>query len=390
MDFLQHFLPGDPLEQNKQTGFGVQSSFTRQASEALSWSVGVDAELADGELLQTQDLPTRGSAFLQATIPTGTHYDYQVDSTQLAAFGHIDWQASERLRVLAGVRLEYIDYDYDNRSLDGRTRDDGTECGFGGCRYSRPADRSDDFSHLSPKVELQYQLNPLWRAHVSVADSFRAPQATELYRLQRAQTVADLDTVRATHVEAGLSYSSETTRFNVSLYQIDQSNVIIRDADFFNVDGQKLDSRGIEVQLRQQLGDRWSTRLAATVANHEYASDQEIGGSNINGNEVDTAPGFIGSWFLNWQPTARFQAELEIHRTDDYFLEPNNRFTYPGHTLAHLRSSYQISDSLLASLRVFNLGDRRFAERADFTTFTDQRYFPGEPRSLFGELRWTF
>ncbi|MEM7359597.1 MAG: TonB-dependent receptor [Pseudomonadota bacterium] len=390
MDFLQHFLPGDPLEQNQQQGIGWQSSLTTEVSDTLSWSVGIDGEFSSGKLLQTQDLPTRGSAFLQATIPTGVHYDYEVDTQQLGAFGHLNWQVQDRLRLIAGLRLERIEYDYDNLALDGRTRDDGTTCGFGGCRYSRPADREDDFTHASPKLELQYQANDNWRWHFAVADSFRAPQATELYRLQRAQTVADLDEVRATHVELGTQWQSENTRLAVSLYQIDQSNVIIRDSDFFNVDGQRIDSTGLEVDWQQQLSPVLSARVVAAWANHEYASDQLVGGTSIRGNEVDTAPNLVGSATLSWQPNPGLLAEVEVQHVSEYYLEPQNAHEYPGHTLVNLRSQFQLDEHWSLSLRLLNLFDRLYAERADFTTFTDERYFPGEPRSLFGEISWKF
>lgn len=390
MDFLQHFLPGDPLEQNEQTGLGWQSSLTTEVNENLSWSVGVDAEIAEGSLLQTQDAPTQGSLFLQVTVPTGTHYDYTVDSTQLAGFAHVDWQLSEKLRLLAGGRLETIRYDYDNLGLDGRTRDDGTECGFGGCRYSRPADRKDDFTHFSPKLELQYQISDELRWHFALADAFRAPQATELYRLQRAQTVAELDEVSATHAEVGFRWQTDMTELAVSLYQIDQSNVIIRDADFFNIGGQKLDSTGLEVYWQQQLNDPLQLRLVGSYAKHKYASDQFVSDENINGNYVDTAPELVASAFLSWRATTALTAELELHHVSDYFLEPNNRESYPGHTLWHLRANYKISDGLSTTLRLLNVGDRLYAERADFTSFTDQRYFPGEQRTLFAELRWQF
>jgi outer membrane receptor protein involved in Fe transport len=390
MDFLLHFLPGDPLEQNEQSGLGWQSSLTTQVDDQLSWSVGIDAEIAEGSLLQSQDAPTQGSRFLQETIPTGIHYDYAVDSTQVGAFAHLDWQFSEAWRLLAGGRLENIRYDYDNLGLDGRTRDDGTECGFGGCRYSRPADRRDEYTHFSPKLEVQYDASEQLRWHFALADSFRAPQATELYRLQRAQTVAALDEVSATHVELGFRWQAAATELAVSLYQIEQSNVIIRDSDFFNVGGQKIDSTGVEVYWQQQLSNPWQLRVVGSYAQHKYASDQIVSDESINGNYVDTAPKLVASAFLTWQATAALSTEIELHHVSDYFLEPNNRFSYPGHTLLHLRANYQISESLSTTLRLLNVGDRLYAERADFTTFTEQRYFPGEERSLFAELRWQF
>ncbi|NND81088.1 MAG: TonB-dependent receptor [Gammaproteobacteria bacterium] len=390
MDFLQHFLPGDPLEQNQQTGVGWQSSLRGTLGERLDWSVGVDAEFTDGELLQSQDRPTEGSAFLRATVPAGIHYDYQVDARQLGAFTHLRWQASDAVQVLAGLRYEHMRYDYDNLALDGRTRDDGTVCGFGGCRYSRPADRQDSFSHWSPKLEIQWSLSDQWRAHLAVADSFRAPQATELYRLQRRQSVAQLDKVRATSVEAGLRWGSEAQRISLNAYQLKQRNLIIRDSDFFNVDGQRTDSSGVELAAHVQFADAWHVRGAASYARHKYASDQILGGVNINGNEVDTAPHWVGNAAIGWRSGGGFDAELELQHQSGYFLTPENSVRYPGHTLLNLRSSLQIDQSWQAGLRLINLTDTRYAERADFTSFTGHRYFPGEPRAVFADLRWQF
>jgi len=356
----------------------------------LNWAIGFDGDITDSELRQTQDEPTQGSAFLTETIPTGVHYDYEVDAQQIALFTHADWSISEQWRVVAGARLERTDYDYDNLSLDGRTRDDGTECGFGGCRYSRPADREDDFTHLSPKLELHYVANDAWKFSVSLADSFRAPQATELYRLQREQTVADLDVVESVSAELSARYQSDNLQFSVSLYRLDIDNLIIRDSDFFNVDGQSTLSQGIEFSLDQRLSEQWSWRAVGSYADHEYTSDLIIGGQNFNGNTVDTAPEFFGSFFLTWQPNPKASVEFEVQHVSSYFLDPSNDNEYEGHTLLNARADYQLDDHWGFALRMLNVADQRYAERADFTSFTDERYFPGEPRSVFAEARYRF
>lgn len=390
MDFLLHFLPGDPLEKNQQKGFGWQSSLTTQASDSLSWAIGLDADLSQGELTQIQEQPTRGSAFLIETIPTGVHYDYQVNAIQLGIFGHLNWQINDQWDLLAGLRAERLEYDYDNRTLTGRTRDDGTECGFGGCRYSRPADRDDSFDHLSPKLELAFRPNDRVKLYAALANSFRAPQATELYRLQRAQQVANLNVVESTNVEFGGFYTKENLELSISVYQAKQRNVIIRDSDFFNVDGNRIDSKGVEFSALHRLNNQWSWRLAGSASEHEYASDQISGGININGNEVDTAPKLSANAFLNWQPQSAFSAELQLQHVSEYFLDPENLRDYPGHTLLNLRASYQLSQRWQTSLRVLNIADRNYAERADFTSFTNERYFPGEPRSLFISFEYQF
>ena len=390
MDFLLHFLPGDPLEQNQQQGFGWQSSLSAELSERIKWSIGFDADFSDGELKQSQAQLTRGSAFLRATIPTGVHYDYQVNSQQLGVFGHLDWRINDAFNVIAGLRAERLDYDYDNRGLDGRTRDDGAECGFGGCRYSRPADRDDSFSDASPKLELRYTVNDQLRFYLSAASSFRAPQATELYRLQRQQQVANLDSVQADNIEVGVTYRGENTQFSASIYQLDQDNVIIRDSDFFNVDGNALRSQGLEFSIKQAISGSLTWRAAGAIASHEYASNQLSGGVNINGNEVDTAPSSLINSALAWQLSDALNAELEVQHVGGYYLEPENLREYPGHEVFHLRASYQVNSRFSATARLLNVTDKRYAERADFTGFTGERYFPGAPRTAYVGFRYDF
>ena len=83
-------------------------------------------------------------------------------------------------------------YDYQNRMRSGRSRDDGTPCGFGGGRYSRPNSGVNNYNNTSVDLNVSYTLDDSLLLYFRVADSFRAPQGTEIYRLQRGQEIADL------------------------------------------------------------------------------------------------------------------------------------------------------------------------------------------------------
>ncbi len=389
MDFLLHFLPGDPLEQNSQTGFGWQSAVRINSSDSLNWAVGNDFEYSRGELLQTQDSPTQGSAFLQETIPTGVHYDYNVDALQVALFAHANWRFAEQWLLLAGLRWEYNQYDYDNLSLSGRTRDDGSVCGFGGCRYNRPADREDSFSQISPKIELKYFVNDNVDVFISYKNAFRAPQATELYRLQGNQNVANIDSVQLDSVDIGGNWHIANSDLELVLYSNSVRNAIIRDSDSFNVDGTRTRSRGLEAKWFYGFAPHWSFNLTANWARHQYDSEQFSGGIDINGLDVDTAPRLFGNAQLQWS-SEQWLAELELVYTDSYFLNPENTSEYPGHTLLNARVNYSANDNWSFALRLTNLTDKRYAERADFTTFTDERYFPGRPLSVSVQADYRF
>lgn len=398
MEFLQHFLPGTPLEKNGQKSVGLQTAYFRDLGDNLNIVTGVDLEYTDAFLKQRQDSLTQGSPFLVATIPEGPHYNYQVDALMLAPFIHTTWQVAERLSITAGLRYEMMDYDYNNRMLTGRTDDNGDACGFGGCRYSRPADRDDRFENWSPKIGVLYNLNDNRQIYLNLAQGFRAPQATELYRLQRDQVRADLDPEEIYSAELGLrslgklgglgkSNSLEKKlNYEINFFLMKKRNVIFRDSDFFNVADGETQHRGLELFLAYQLNDQLDFSLNASYAEHEYKDDRILHGVAIDNNEVDSAPHHFGSAQLAWHLTNKVRAELEWVHQGSYFTDPENLHEYDGHNLFNLRSSWWLTPQWNIVVRITNLTNRDYAERADFSNFAGDRYFPGEPRSLYLQI----
>lgn len=383
MNFLQHFLPGDPLEENGQKSFGIQSAYHNMIRDDLTIITGLDVEYTQAFLKQSQDAPTEGSAFLVATIPEGRHYDYDVDAVMAAPFIHANWQMTERLALTAGLRYEFVRYEYDNRMLDGRTDENGVPCGFGGCRYSRPEDDNNRFENWSPKLGLVYDLSESHQIYVNLAQGFRAPQATELYRLERDQVKAHLDSEELLSAEGGFRGQAEKLSYEVAFYAMKKRNEIFRDSDFFNVADGEIRSKGVELAFAYQFNDQFDFALAASYAEHEYNDDRTSGGFEIDGNDVDTAPHHFGSARLGWNFSPAGRVELEWLNQGDYFTDPENQHRYDGHDLLNLRSSWQLARQWKLTARVINLTDEEYAERADYTSFSGDRYFPGEPISFY-------
>jgi outer membrane receptor protein involved in Fe transport len=271
--------------------------------------------------------------------------------------------------------------------LDGNTRDDGTECGFGGCLYTRPADRSDTFDNLAPELGLNVVLSDTTTLFARLARGFRAPQATELYRLQRGQTVADLDSETLDTIEIGLRGAGGRLYWDAALFAMRKENGIFRDANGFNVSDGKTTHRGIEASLDWQFAEDWRFNANASYAKHEYDFDRPQSGI-VKGNAVDTAPEWLAGARLAWRPRDNMFTELEWVHLGEYFLEPANRFTYEGHDLLHARVFYALPGSPhQLNLRITNLFDDYYAERADYA-FGNFRYFPGAGRRFFLEYRY--
>lgn len=387
MDFLQHFLPGKPLEENGQTSAGVISNYSIDTART-GWTFGLDVEWADGWLRETQDDPVEiDSEFLQETRPVGRHYDYEVTQQYVSPWLNAEYALSARTSLVAGVRGDRIRYDYDNLMSTGNAREDGSECGFGGCIYNRPADRSDSFTIVSPKVGIHHALDER-TLYANIVRGFRAPQATELYRLQRGQDVADLEPVRADSVEVGVRELQGDFNYEIALFAMRKRNEIFRDAEGFNVSSGRSRHQGVEFDINWEASTEWQFALRGSYASHTYDFDYlpEDGENFINGRDVDTAPKVLGSMLSRWSPTAGRIFELEYTHVGTYYLDAENTARYPGHGLWHLRWAQELDDFVLRA-RVNNLLDTDYAERADLA-FGNHRYFPGWPRRVTFELAY--
>ena len=389
MHFLQHFLPGQPVERNGQRSFGLNIGTERRPG---LWKLyfGTDTEFARGDLSETQQGPARGSEFLRETRPAGLHYDYTVNSAMLGLWLNATRVVNERWSIQLAARSEYLHYDYDNRATTGNLRDDGSACGFGGCLYNRPADRSDDFSNFAPRVAVNGKLshNTYWWLQTS--SGFRPPQATELYRLQRGQDTAQLDSERLTSVETGLRFYGNRLNLELAAFLMRKKNFIFRDADGFNVSNGRTRHHGLEVSVDWMLSPTMSVAIDAGNTLHRYDFDREaaLGETIADGAEIDTAPRHIASGRLRWRTPLASTVEIEWLHNGSYSMDAANSRRYPGHDLGNLRYSHPLNRQWTLQARLMNIADTRYAERADFA-FGNSRYFPGRERGLYVDLLWS-
>ncbi len=388
MDFLQHFLLGQPVEDNGQDSGGLMFTTRGIALAGGELVAGVDAELANSSLLQYQSGPTTdGPPPANEIRPAGRQYDYSVDSGVLAGYANWRRPLGAPLSLEAGLRLEHARYDYDNRMIDGNTDENGIPCP-GGCLYSRPADRSDDFTNLAPRVSLLWSASASITAYLTLASGFRAPEATELYRLQRQQTVADLDSETIDAAELGLRLRAKAASLDLALFRMDKDDVILRDSAGFNLSGGRTRHRGIEYEGDWAFAEDWSLSAAGTFARHEYRFTAlvEQGEQITSGNDMDTAPHDLHALRLRYGGP-RLDAELEWSWVGPYWANAANTARYGGHDVGNFRLAIEATQDWTATLRVINLLDTAYADRADFA-FGEFRYFPGRGRAYFLEIGW--
>ncbi len=390
MDFLMHFLPGTPTEENSQTGGGFQSIYIRPYRENVELFSGFDFDVTAGSLKQYQ-----GSA-AGPIFPAGIHYNYDVTVYTAAWFTQADIQASENWLISVGARLENSWYDYHNKLSAGSACDPSVT----NCRYFRPASDDLSFFNWSPEFTFQYQMADDHFSYLTLVRGYRPPHTSELFRLEQGQNIANIRSVIANSVEWGFRGDvGDIFAYHATFYYMKKNNVIVKTADRQQVDGQRTQHQGVELTMNLNLSDVFFIDIAAAYGEHRYDSNVRVfnaTSSQIKGNWIDTAPNFQGSMQFTWLPAQGSQLQLDVNHIGPYFLDAENQFRYDGHTLFNLRYQQLLPDNWTLRLSVINATDEDFADRADITVRTqvnpvvEERYFIGEPRNLRIGITKTF
>ena len=377
MKFLQHYLPWQPIEENAQRSIGIKAQIQKHYDD-ISLLTGFDVDYTQGQLIETQ------LEKFSPSIPVGQHYNYDVTAELLSSFAALTWQAFAKIKLTAGLRYELTTYDYENNLSNGSACKENVA----NCRFSRPASTIIDFGEWSYQLGGNYTLSENKTVYVNYSTGFRAPQATELFRLQAKQKSADLNPEEIYAIELGLRGQTLGGVYELSTYAMKKEHFIFLDTNRRSVNNGETSHQGIEFSLLYHWENYYAS-VNGTFAKHEYGANLTLSKINIKGNEVDTAPEHMGSMQLGWRDPMENFIELEWVHQGNYYLNPENTAGYQGHNLLNFRAGMKIYDQFFVKLHLYNLTNEDYAERADFG-FGRFRYFVGEPRAAYLGLEYSY
>ena len=310
MEFIQHYLPGKPIEKNGQQSLGLFFKILGHEIKKNTFNFGAQFEAADINLDEFQpNKLTTSSAFNNAVRPQGFHYNFEVLTNLVAVFLNHNYKVNDEISFFSDLRIESLNYNYDNLMNDGRLRDDGTSCGFGGCFYSRPSDTNLNFFDNSYRFGVERELIN-GSLFFQFSTGHRPPQINELFRLQKGQTLADLDTEEMNSLEIAFINEGDTSRNQIVFYYSKKNNYIFKDASSNMILGGRSRHRGLELTGSKFLNTKFSLKYAFNLTEHLYDfTNSSIG--IYSGNDIDTSPNLFGSVFFNYEINERIKFQIE-------------------------------------------------------------------------------
>ncbi len=358
-----------------------------------SWGrliTGFDGEYTQSSLNYAQDFDITTTGFGGATYTTGKLYDYDVDYMAIAPYIHTEYDITEAMMLTAGLRYDYNHYDYQNNLADNTTDPSGV--------YFRPADRTDSFSHLSPKLSLQYQADKDINIYARYANGFRIPQAVTLYSMKAGYSQVELDPEISDTFEIGIKkLFAEKSFLEIALYYMTVDDTITSyrvGGTRYYANGGETIHQGIEATLNTQITDEWGTHIAYSYSKHNYVDD-----TTFNDNEIAQAPNHLANVRLIYTPSAvnglRIMGEWQyvgsywmndLHETNP--ARGINHAKYGGYSIGNLKADYRYDDHISIFGKVNNITDEAYAVSAS-SKYSDA-FSPGDPRQFYAglEYRW--
>lgn len=299
---------------------------------------------------------------------SGSDANNRVRATVAAAYLQDQVDLTDRLQLIAGLRFDSFDVDFEDRRASTTGR--------------RDFSRRDEL--WSPRLGLV--LKPVEAVSVYASYSVsHLPSAGDQFSSLTA-TSETLKPESFENLEAGLKWAvTPDLLFTAAVYRLDRDNTTAPDptrpGQVVLTGAQR--SKGVELGLAGQITQAWQV-----VGGYAW-QDAEITRTTSAapaGRQVALTPEHTFSLWNRYDVTDRFGLGVGVIRQSRMFASISNAVTLPGFTRVDAAVFVRVTDALTAQVNVENLFDRRYSP----TSHGDNNILPGAPRTVRVSLRADF
>ena len=360
-----------------RTGFGFRSEYLGSAqagSVGVEWAAGVDFSSQNDDRQEFGQIPP--------TAPGGdsTNGPLRVDQTEdvrsVGPFAQVSLAPHDRVRVTAGVRWDYYDFQAGDRKLD-----DGDQSG----------DRT--MSAVSPSVGITFAAAPGANIFANVATAYETPTTVELSNTPTGEGGfnQDLNPQNLRSVEVGVRglIAPARLRYEVAAYVSTVDNALVTfqnplSQDFFRNAG-KSSRDGVELSLDWVPHASFNARFAYTYQNFTFERFVTES-SDFSGNIEPGAPPHRIFTGLNYSAPFGLRSGATLRWVDAYTLNNRNTVFNWAHTVVDLRFGFDRtwgSTNIRPFLGIDNLFDERYNSSAITNAFGGRYYEPSPGREVY-------
>lgn len=352
-------------------------AFIAQHKQNLTWknaniiggvSVDLSPSTYNADYIRIKkDTVARKYVGYQKTDSTLT--DYATKINNYAAFANFEFSPVNKLRVVASLRYDLFDYNFDNYLKPSA--------------FSGSPDTTNQFKKLSSKIGFTYNVSNKTGFYANYSEGFVPPQVTEMYTGVKVPNISP-SVFYNYEVGGWMEIVRNKLSVDASAYKLNGTNEIISvkldDGSTENRNAGKTSHKGIEFGLNASPVTEITVRFSGAYSVHKFDAFVEKG-NNYNGNEMNNAPHWIHNAEVWYKPSfvKGLRVGAEWQKVGSYYMDPKNTAKYKGYNVLTLRAGYQYNGFEIW-LNVLNVTNNYYSYIS--TKSTSYSYTLAEPRSF--------
>lgn len=283
-----------------------------------------------------------------------------------------EYQATDKLRLDAGFRIEWLTLDSTASGTAfaqpvagafdefGNDVDNNLANNYTDMPSSQYFKKSKDETETAWTIGFNYKINDNFSVFGRYADAFEMPRLmSHGQTIHAGENASFNDTINLTFTEVGMRYSGQSfgtslTLFNTKFKDLTERNFTGADGSLSN---QTIDTvtQGLEFEASWRPMDSVDVEVAGVIQNPEMEGfDGNF--SAWEGNQVKRTPKVQ----LRVTPTYYFDQGnlyLTVHHIGDRFSDGQNQFELPAYTTIDAGVNYQLSDNINLHVKGTNITD---------------------------------
>lgn len=304
--------------------------------------------------------------------------DYKVGLLNTAAYTQFELSPFHRMKVVAALRYDRMDYDFVNHL---------TPSAYTGA----PSERNN-FNALTPKLGLIYSLDKQVGFYANYSRGFAPPNISELYQGVKVPVLKQA-TYNNYEIGGWFGFAGNKGYADISVYRMNGTNEIVsvrlQDGSYENRNTGATTHQGIEWNVKYNLFNSILLRTSGTYARHNFDAYTE-NGKVYNDNRMNGAPQWITNSEVTWKPLflKGFRLGGEWQHIGSYYMDPANTAMYGGYDLFNLRAGYTYK-SIDCWVNCMNVGDKLYATTAEKSAY-GVTYRVGARQTFNAGIGYTF
>ncbi|WP_296233503.1 TonB-dependent siderophore receptor [Pseudomonas sp. UBA4617] len=285
-----------------------------------------------------------------------------------AAFIQDQVALTERLKVLAGVRFERFEHDYDDKL---------------------PANR--DFSKaengVTPRFGVIYDLTDTVAVYANTARSFKPNTGTPA-----GNGSGGFDPEKGKSYELGVKWEALDRQLSVdaAIYHIVKENVLANDPNdptgTYKIAAGEVRSRGLDINIAGNLTPEWRMIGGYAYVDAEVTEDTTLPKGTHLANIPRNSFSLLNTYEFQDGPAKGLGLGVGVKYVDDRAGQTAaSTYTMESYSVVDLLSFYKVNEHVRLNLDVKNLFNKGYDEGA-FNNYV----YPGAPRTVQAGVSYTF